>query len=112
MVTVAMIAELRGMLGESFGPGETEADTLFTDTAIRLLLENSSENIEQAAYEGWRTKAGHLAGLVNVTEGAASREMSTLYTNALEMAKFYSKASTGPTEGRARIGRIRRPWTT
>lgn len=108
MITLDMVARLRAMLAESIVEGETEADTLFTEEELRDLLTAAAENVERAAYEGWRIKAGKLAGLVNITEGAASREMSDLYKNAMEMTKLFSKTSSGPTEGRARIGRIRR----
>jgi len=96
------------MLGEVIPPNGTEIDTLFTDGTIERLISESNENLERAAYEGWRLKAAHFANLVDVTDGNASRTMSDLYDHADKMIKVYQRASSGPTEGRTRIGRIRR----
>lgn len=106
MALAAQVSQLRGMLGEVIPSGGTEADTLFTDIRIGEMVDEANGDLERAAYDAWREKAGMLANLVTVTEGAASREMSELHGKALEMVKLYAKASTGPTEGRARVGRI------
>lgn len=105
MATPSQVADLRGMLGESL-LGVTEADTLFTNQRLNEMIESASGNLERAAFDGWREKAAMLANLVTVTEGAASREMTELHDKALEMVKLYARSSTGPTEGRTRIGRI------
>lgn len=97
--------ELRGMLAERVPIGGTADDTLFTDDQIRRWID-SNPDLERAAYEGWRQKAAEYANLVNVTDGAASREFSDLLSNAMEMVKLYAKSASGPTEGRARVGRI------
>lgn len=102
----ALVTELRGLLGETIYLGQSEGDTLFTNQRLAVILDNNNGNLERAAYDGWREKAATLANLVTVTEGAASREMTELQDKALEMVKLYAKSSTGPTEGRARIGRI------
>lgn len=101
---------VRQLLGESVGPGQSEADTLFTDEEIEGLLAESFNNVERAAYEGWRVKAAKFANLVDITEGNASRSMSDLQDHALKMVAHYARATAGPTEGRTRVGRIRRRW--
>lgn len=100
--------QLRQLLGESIPPGGAESDTLFTDEEITNMLANSP-NLERAAYEGWRAKAASLSSLVDTTEGNAQRKFGQLLANALDMVKLYQRSSGGPTEGRTRIGRIRRP---
>lgn len=99
------ISELRLLLGESIPDGGVEGDTLFTDAQLEVIL-LASPNVERAAYDGWRAKAGMMANLVSVTDGAASREFSDLLTNATKMVALYLRSSQGPTEGRARVGRI------
>lgn len=99
------VTNLRAMLGESIPEGGSESDTLFTEDQIRSWID-SNPDLERAAYEGWRIKAAQYANLVNVTDGASSREFSDLLKNATEMVKMFAKSSAGPTEGRTRVGRI------
>jgi hypothetical protein len=100
---------LRSMLGEDIPDGGSAADTMFSDLEIADLLETFPENLERAAYEGWRVKAARLASLVDSTEGNSQHKFSQLRTNAEEMIKLYTRTSSGPTEGRTRVGRIVRP---
>lgn len=102
------ITELREMLGESLPEGGTEADSMFTNTQITTWLE-AAVSIEAAALKGWRVKMAHYANLVNVTDGAASRELSDLMTHAQEMVTMYTRLARGITWGRTRVGKIRRP---
>ena len=97
------IADVREMIGEP-----AEADSLFTDDRISSWI-NSASSLEAAALRGWRAKAAHFANLVNVTDGAASREMSDLLVNAQAMIKLYTGLSRGPAFGRTRVGKIVRP---
>lgn len=97
---------LRSLLGESIPPSGSAADTMFTEAQILDFLALGNDDLERAAYEGWRAKAANFANLVDVTEGNASRAFSDLLKHANDMVKTYSKASSGPTEGRARIGKI------
>lgn len=99
--------QLRMILGETIPEGGTESDTMFTDAEIQQFLD-SNPSQERAAYDGWLVKAARYANLVDVTEGNASRKMSDLHAHALDMVAQYRRASEGPTEGRTRIGRIRR----
>lgn len=94
------IVEVREMLGEP-----AEAESLFTDERVTAWIEGSS-SLEGAALRGWRAKAAHYAGLVNVVDGAASREFSDLLTNANAMIKMYQGLSRGPAYGRTRVGKI------
>ena len=100
------VNRLRDLLGEPIPDGGTEADTLFTDDRLKDFLQLANNDVERAAFEGWRAKAAQLANLVDVADGNASRKMSDLLDNAQTMVKFYQRSSTGPTEGRTRIGRI------
>lgn len=83
-------------------------DPMFDDPTLQDILDAAGGNPERAAAEAWQMKAAKAASLVDVTEGNASRAMSDLHKHALDMVKLYQKSTTGPTEGRTRIGRIRR----
>lgn len=100
---------LRQLLGESVPTVGGEADTLFSHEEIKDLLEMNAGDVERAAYEGWRVKAAKLSNLVDTTEGNSQRKFSQLHASAVEMVKHYGRSSGGSTEGRARVGRIRRP---
>lgn len=99
---------VRQLLGEAAGPDGDVSTTLFTDEEITGLLTTAGGDVERAVYEGWRVKAAHFSNLVNVTEGNASRAMSDLMDHALKMMAGYARSTAGPTEGRTRIGKIRR----
>jgi len=103
--TPEQITQLRLLIGEPIPTGGSEDDTLFTDLQVRSWID-SNPDMERAAYDGWRAKAAQFANLVNVTDGASSREFGDLLDNARAMVTMYSRSSTGPTEGRARVGRI------
>ena len=103
--TENQITTVREMLGESIPQGGSEADTMFPDGRVTAWIE-AATSLEGAALAGWRVKAAHFANLVNVTDGAASREMSDLLDNALAMIKLYSGLAQGPTYGRSRVGKI------
>lgn len=103
--------KLRQLLGESIPEGGQAGDTLFSEAEIAQLLVDTDSNLDLAAHEGWKIKAANFANLVNVTEGNASRAMSDLAANAARMVSMYARSSAGPTEGRTRLGRIRRRET-
>lgn len=100
------VNRLRELLGEPIPEDGTESDTLFTDERLEDLLTVANDDLDRAAFEGWRIKAAHFANLVNVTDGNAVRQMSDLLDHADKMVKYYLRSSSGPTEGRTRIGRI------
>lgn len=99
--------KLRELLGEEIPDGGSELDTLFKDERIQDLL-NSSPDMDRAVLDGWKAKAAKLSNLVDTTEGNSQKKYSQLLDNAQDMIKLYARSSTGPTEGRTRIGRIRR----
>jgi hypothetical protein len=84
------------------------SDPMFTDAELQGALASCLDNPERAAVEGWRWKAAKYSALVDVTEGNASRAMSDLQDHALSMIRHYEASRSGPTEGRTRIGSIRR----
>lgn len=84
------------------------SDPMFTNAELQQALDNANNNPERAAVEGWRWKSAKYASLVDVTEGNASRAMSDLQDHALAMVNHYERSTAGPTEGRTRIGTIRR----
>lgn len=102
---------LRMLLGETIPAGGDDSDTLFTDAEIEefLTINTATGDMDRSAYEGWRVKAARLSNLVDTTEGNAQRKMSQALTNAQQMVKLYQRSSSGPTEGRARVGTIKRP---
>src|SRR5690242_11851158 len=83
-------------------------DPMFSDAELQLVLDQANGDPERAAVEGWRWKAAKYSALVDVTEGNASRAMSDLQEHALNMVSHFAKSTSGPTEGRTRIGTIRR----
>jgi hypothetical protein len=91
---------LRDLLNDKDPDNYVVSDEQITD------LLSESEDVERAALGGWRLKAAYYSGLVDITEGNASRKMSQLYDHALGMVKLYSGSRGGPTEGRTRIGKI------
>ena len=99
------VTSVREKIGETIATGETEGDTLFSDAQITLWI-TSTTSLDGAALEGWKAKAAHWAGLVNVTDGAASRAFSDLLDHAQTMIKMYSGLAAGPTNGRTRVGKI------
>lgn len=101
----AQITELREMLGESIAEDSDETESLFLDSQLAAWIDSTS-NLNAAAVKGWRTKMANYAGLVNVTDGAASREFSDLMGNAEVMVKMYTKLAQGPAAGRTRVGKI------
>lgn len=99
--------KLRRLLGETIPEDGDESSTLFTDDEVQQLLQETP-NLEVAALEGWRRKAAHFANLVDTTEGNAQRKFGQLFQNAQAMIKLYTRSSSGPTEGRTRVGKIHR----
>jgi hypothetical protein len=81
---------------------------MFLDEEIQDFLD-STPSVERAAYEGWRVKAARLSTLVDTTEGNSQRKFSQAYDKALEQIKLYQRSSAGATEGRSRVGSIKRP---
>lgn len=100
--------KLRQLLGESIPEGGQAEDTLFSAEEIAQLLTDANGDRNRAAYAGWQIKAAHFANLVNTTEGNASRAMSDLSKQALDMVKMFARSASGSTDGRTTLGRLRR----
>jgi len=103
--TLAVTA-LRLRVGESIPEGGTSSDTLFSEEQLQTIVD-TTDSTDGAALEAWEIKKAHLANLVNVTDGAASRELGQLFEHAIEMVDSYSKKINGRI-GRTRVGRITR----
>lgn len=89
-------------------PTDGISDPMFTDVELQQALDGADQDPERAAVEGWRWKAAKAASFVDVTEGNASRAMSDMQDHAMSMIKHFEASRSGPTEGRTRIGSIRR----
>jgi hypothetical protein len=99
------ITEVRENIGEVIPEGGVEGDTMFTDAQIATWINNTASN-DEASLRGWKIKMANFANLVNVTDGAASREFSDLFDHAVTMVKTYTKLASGPAAGRSRVGKI------
>lgn len=104
MATSEQVKALRQKIGESIPPDGTESDTLFTDAEVGVWVDNYTPHL--AAAEGWEAKMAHWANLVNVTDGAASRELSDLMDHAEKMVSYYRRQALGPVRSRTRVGKI------
>lgn len=89
-------------------PTDGISEPMFSDAELQSILDSAFQNPERAAVEGWRWKAAKYAGMVDVTEGNSSRSMSDLQDHAMSMIRHFETSTQGPTEGRTRIGTIRR----
>lgn len=97
--------ELRGLLGESIPSGGTDEDTMVSSALVQAWIDSSS-TLTRAAIKGWKFKKAAWANLVNVTDGAASREFGQLIANADLMIEMYTEDAQGPSLGRSRVGKI------
>lgn len=104
MAETAEVTRLRMKLGESIPQGGSATDTMFSETQLVALLD-ANATFDGAVLEGWQAKQAALANLVNVTDGAASRELSDLFDHATEMVGDWDKKINGRS-GRTRVGRI------
>lgn len=106
------VDQLRTLLGESIGPGQSAADTLFSAEELDNLLTKHGSP-EAALVEGWQIKAGKLANLADTTEGESRRALSQLHLAAIRMARHYQDTGLGVDDrdmiGRTRVHRIQRP---
>lgn len=107
MAGLSTLDQLRLYLDDPM-PTDGLSEPMFTDAELQQILDDAFGNPERAAVEGWRWKAAKYSAMVDVTEGNSSRAMSDLHGHALAMIKHYSQSTQGPTEGRTRIGTIRR----
>ena len=63
MATTEQINQLRLLLGEVIPTGGDDSDSLFTDAQITNWVD-STNDLDRAAYEGWKAKAAQFANRV------------------------------------------------
>lgn len=63
------------------------------------MADDGSFDLDQAASDVWAAKASKYAGLVDITESGSTRKLSSLYKQAMEMAKYYADKSDGVDAG-------------
>jgi hypothetical protein len=105
-MALAPLDQLRLYVSDPEPTDGTEPE--YSNEQLQAALDESNGDPERAAAEVWRWKAARAAGMVDVVEGNASRAMSDLHGHAIAMVKQFENSTPGPTEGRTRIGRIRR----
>ena len=90
MASAEDIATLRRITNE---PGNDQ----YTDEALSAYLD-AEGSVDAAAAVIWEEKAARASNLVNVSESGSSRSLNQIYSNALEMAKFYSGRANDTVE--------------
>lgn len=105
MSETAAATTLRGMIGETIPSGGTADDTLVSESQLEAWIAGST-SLDRAAISGWEFKLAEWVGLVNVSDGAASRSFSDLMDHAKYMISYYTSKAEGPTAGRSRVGKI------
>lgn len=83
----------RTRLGERIPRGKTEADTLFSDNELQEILDRAADNEYRALADGWSTKAGLLAEMIDTNESGSERKYSKLYDQAFKMWQQFEKAA-------------------
>lgn len=86
MASTADLLKLRRMTNE------TDSAGAYSDEFLNELIDRNVNNLNASAAEVWTLKAAATAGLVDITESGSSRKMSSMYSQALEMVRFYSAA--------------------
>lgn len=67
----------------------------FTDNDLGVVIAEFAGDLNRAAAQVWRIKAGHYADLVSMSEGNSNRQWSGAYKQALEMAAMYEELAGG-----------------
>lgn len=99
--------QLRLLVDESIPAGGTDADTLFTDREIDLLL-NASPTLEQAAAAGWRLKAQRQMNPSAVVQARFGSESFT-FVSPDKLAAFALDMAQRFAGGRSYVLGLRRP---
>lgn len=86
-MSASALATLRRYIAEA-----TEAN--YTDVILEELFLENGEDLNVTAADVWRDKAARAAALVDVSEGASTRKMSQVYTQAAKQAEFYGGSTT------------------
>lgn len=86
---------------------------MLTDAEFGKMIDLEPGNMNLAAARVWEIRAGKYSGLVTISESGSSRQMSDLYKNALELARWYRQKAAEEeqeeTNGSTRTRRIVRP---
>lgn len=69
--------------------GDVTEPYTFDDDAIDEMLTATEGNVRSAAAGFWYTKASGYSEMVDISEAGSSRKNSTLFTNAMALAKQY-----------------------
>jgi len=92
---------LRLLTDERIPAGGTEADTSFTDAELTSITSKCGDDVNLAASEVWRVKAGlvksQMGDIENYSLGEESVKYTTLqqrYDHALALSEEYRKKST------------------
>jgi hypothetical protein len=99
--------QLRLLLDESIPEGGTDAETLFTDREIDLLLQ-ASPTLEQAAAAGWRLKAQRQMNPNAVVQARFGAESFT-FISPEKLAEFALGMAQRFAGGRAYLLGVRKP---
>lgn len=67
----------------------------FSDNDLGTVLTEYAGDLNRAAAQVWRIKAGRYADLVSMSEGNSNRQWSGAYKQALEMAEMYDAIADG-----------------
>lgn len=94
MATPELVAQLRSLVDDTATPYE------FQNHELSAQLDVAQQDVRKAAGQVWTIKASRLAGLVDVTEGASSRKLGSLYKQALEMASHFGASPAATDTGR------------
>jgi hypothetical protein len=86
MATQDQIEELRRMIN---------ADSTVTDQDLGDRIDAVGGDLSGLASIIWSEKAATYSYLVDIKEGSSSRNLGSLYKNALEMAAFYGSGGGG-----------------
>lgn len=104
MATEDQIAQLRLMINQ---PDDVEP---WTDEKLGKLIDECNGDLQLAAGRAWRSKAGTVAHLVDISEGGSTRKNSEIYKTYLAMANVYDPEPEEPgvTSGPSRTRQIER----
>ena len=110
------IAYFRLLLAEPYAPQTPQPDItgyLFSDDQLQMLLEHT-ESITRAAQVGWEAKASFFQSLVDVEESGASRKLSQMFRNAMQVADRYKSNADDElallSAGVRTVGHAAHPW--
>lgn len=78
----------------------------WTDERINQLITEGLSKAKILA-QAWNAKAALTAELVDISESGSTRAMSTIYKNAMEMAKYWSDLAVKEDDNSSAGGKAR-----